>query len=446
VAEHTTARNQVSHWTIAFSASILAALVLWLGLAALSPGHVGDMRTRKARAKWLTEQGIEKAYINDRLRINWPPVNLYLFTLVGTTYRNLADASFDLDRARESQFLSWLLRVPPTLFHMATATLVFFWVRAFGSERLAWLAGTALAFNPAAIYHVAVFGQHDPVHTLFSLSAVVALSMRRSGWAGSAMALAALTKPQSWILLPLVSAGAWRFGGARGLLLCCSGAAITALICLAPFLVSNGAGDIGRFVQYLNTHSGTSRVISANAHNLWWLPTLARGSWIQDAERLLGPISYFWFGVGLVGVALAACLVYLFRTESPNLYLLAATLLAAWYFFTPRAHESHPFFILPFLAIAWAVRRRLFVWYALASVAVLANLVLADPLVVGELTLEAPLSSALPLWFMAATLADVALFAALLVGLAGELSRTEPGEETSAREGLPADKLVLWKA
>jgi hypothetical protein len=135
-----------------------------------------------------------------------------------------------------------------------------------------------------------------------------------------------------------------------------------------------------------------------------------------------------------------------FRTESPNLYLLAATLLAAWYFFTPRAHESHPFFILPFLAIAWPVRRRLFVWYTLASLAVLANLVLADPLVVGELTLDAPLSSAIPLWFMAATLADVALFAALLVGLAGELSRTEPGEETGAREGLPADKLVLSKA
>ena len=111
-----------SRWTVAFGLCALGALLLWLTVAALSPGYVADIESRKARSKWVTEQGIEDAY---RMRIDYPPGNLYLFALVGNAYRTLGDPRFDRRDAADSQLLTWLIKVPPTLFHLATAAAVY---------------------------------------------------------------------------------------------------------------------------------------------------------------------------------------------------------------------------------------------------------------------------------------------------------------------------------
>src|ERR671938_1415378 len=104
-----------SRWTLAFCLSLLGALGLWLAVAAVSPGYAADIESRKARAKWVTEEGIQDAY---RMRIDYPPGNLYLFDLVGHLYQRFVDPSFDHRRASDSQFLTWLLKLPPTLFHL----------------------------------------------------------------------------------------------------------------------------------------------------------------------------------------------------------------------------------------------------------------------------------------------------------------------------------------
>ena len=404
-----------SRWTLRFCLCLLAALALWLGIAAVSPGYVADIESRKGRAKWVTEQGIQDAY---RMRIDYPPGNLYLFSLVGNVYQRLVDPSFDRRRAAESQLLTFLIKVPPTLFHLATGVTVFLLVRRRQGERLAWLAGTLLLFDPAAIFDVAHQGQYDPVHTLSSLLAVAALAGNRMGWAGAAIGLAALTKPQSWVLLPLVAMGAWRIGGWTGLVRCGAGGVLALLLGLAPFIIHGRLHHLARLPEYMSTNSTANHVISANAHNLWWLPTLLQGRWIDDWEPLVGTLSYRWAALALVGVVMLLCLARLVRGR-PDLYLLAAALAAGWFFFTVRAHEYHAFFVLPFLAVAWPDEpRRLLPLYATASLALLLNLGLHDPLVVGPLgglpTPEVPL----PGWFVALSLADVALFAGLLAGLA----------------------------
>ena len=404
-----------SRWTVAFAASVLAALTLWLAIAAVSPGYVADIESRKARAKWVTEEGVENAY---RMRIDYPPGNLYLFAAVGHTYQALVDPRFDHRRASASQFLTWLIKVPPSLFHLATGVAVFLLVRRRQGERLAYFAATLLLFDPAAIYDVAHQGQYDPVHTLFALLAVAALAGRRPGLAGAAIGLAALTKPQSWILLPLVAAGAYRVGGLGGLLRGGLGGALALAVGLLPFILNDRLHHLGRLWEYMSTNSPANQVISANAHNLWWLPTLAAGRWINDSEPLLGGLSYRWAGVGLVLLVLGLSLARLFsRRASPDLFLLAAGLGAGWFFFTPRAHEYHAFFVLPFLAVAWPSRPALLRLYALTSISLLLNLALHDPAMVGALAAPPDPSAPLPGWYAALTLVNVGLFAALLAGL-----------------------------
>src|SRR5436853_326420 len=90
----------------------------------------------------------------------------------------------------------------------------------------------------------------------------------------------------------------------------------------------------------MSSNSPANHVISANAHNLWWLPTLLAGRWIDDWEPLIGALSFRWAGFALVGLVLLACVRRLRgRAPSPDYYLLAAALGVGWFLFTPRAHE-----------------------------------------------------------------------------------------------------------
>ena len=77
-------------------------------------------------------------------------------------------------------------------------------------------------------------------------------------------------------------------------------------------------------LDYLSTRSTANSVISADAHNLWWLPTLARSEWIADADPLIGPISYRLVGLGLAAVWLALFGVTLHR------YLLIGSFAEFW--------------------------------------------------------------------------------------------------------------------
>jgi hypothetical protein len=402
-------------WTLRLGLSVLGALAVWLTIGALSPGYVADIESRKDRAKWVTEEGVQDAY---RKRIDYPPGNLYLFAIVGHAYQSLVDPSFDHRRASASQLLTFLIKLPPTLFHLATGVLVYLVARRHAGERLAWLAATVLMFDPAAIFDVAHQGQYDPVHTFFSLAAVAGLAAGRPAFGGAAIGFAALTKPQSWILLPLVAAVAFQKSGRAGLVRSGLGGLAALGLGLLPFIVNNRLSHLLRLSDYMNTNSTANHVISANAHNLWWIPTLVAGRWIDDWEQL-GPMSYRAAGVALVLLVLAACLLRLLVLRpGPDLYLLAAALGSGWFFFTPRAHEYHAFFVLPFLAIAWPSHPRLFGLYALASASLLVNLALHDPLIVGQLASVPDPANPFPAWYSALTLLNVVSFAALLIGVA----------------------------
>jgi hypothetical protein len=425
-----------SRWTLALGLSILLASVLWLTVAWLTPGYEADIESRKARAKWVTENGIEDAY---RMRIDYPPANLYLFAAVGHFYQATVDPRFDRRRAAESQLLTWLIKLPPTLFHFATAVTVYLLTRREAGPRLAWSSATLLLFDPAAVWDVAHQGQYDPVHSLFSLLALAAVTMNRSVLAGVAIGLAALTKPQSWILIPLIGFAVWRTGRLRSIARASLGCGLALALGLLPFIVNRRLSDVGRLWEYMNTNSTANHVISANADNLWWLATLAAGRWIDDWEPLIGHLSYRTVALLLVLSVLVACLRQLgqLRPRS-DIYLLAATLGAGWFFFTVRAHEYHAFFVLPFLAMSWPTSPKRLALYGLASVGILANLVLHDPLVVGALADIPDPARPFPAWYVWLTVANVAIFATLLLGLAREARLATQSTRSVARVGAAA--------
>ncbi len=71
------------------------------------------------------------------------------------------------------------MKLPPNLFDMATAFLIFAFVRKRLDFKMALLATALYAFNPAVIFNAAVWGQFDAIYTFFLvLSLMLALASK----------------------------------------------------------------------------------------------------------------------------------------------------------------------------------------------------------------------------------------------------------------------------
>jgi hypothetical protein len=210
---------------------------------------------------------------------------------------------------------------------------------------------------------------------LLSLGQVIA------PWA--ALGAAALAKPQAWAIVPLLAIATMRthglFGLARGLV----AAGVVCLVIVLPFLVT---GRVGELLTLPGTVSSVMPVVSADAHNLWWLVLEPRGQdplFVQDTARALGPLTYRTIAAALVGGILLLT-YWLYWTRRASLAEAAALGVLGWFTFTTQAHENHLFFALPILSLAWPTRRWLLVPFGVITLTLLANMWLHD-----ELLLEA---------------------------------------------------------
>ncbi len=277
---------------VALAAVLSAALML-------APAHAAsDVIHYKYWARLVTVEGIARAYSGTypETAAIYPPLTMYGYRLAGLVYQAAVEPSFDLDRALGSRALSLLVKLVAVIPHLVTIGAIFWLLRvrnrtASGSAgpRIAVAAAAAYGLNPASLFDLAYWGQPDSVHALFLLLAIWCLEEGRSLWGWGFAGLAATAKPQVWALLPFVAyVSVRRFGFAKSTL----GVAVAVLVGLGvclPFLL---AGTFGDLLSLPGLITSTMPVVSANAHNLWWLATEARPEFVFDAEPLLGPFTY----------------------------------------------------------------------------------------------------------------------------------------------------------
>src|SRR5215210_1283202 len=283
-------------WGQLLAVLLVGVVIVYLLVAALSPGYVSDIGTNKTWGRYIAREGIHNVY---RISTDYPPVLLYFFGIAGEIYERFVDPAFSERAMLASQTYTFLMKLPGIIFHPVVASAIYLLVRRFGPG-IAFGVAAAYALNPAAAYDVAHLGQTDPVHAAFSLLAVGALVYGQPLWAGALIALAALTKPQAWILLPIVGFGLVFWYGRRGVLRGTIGGLIASAIVLAPWIVTNRLHHAERFFEALDNKSVNAQALTAQAHNLWWIPTLLEWRFISDWESLVGPLSYRLVGMGMV--------------------------------------------------------------------------------------------------------------------------------------------------
>jgi hypothetical protein len=380
--------------TALFAVAIAVALVVSYGLRdttgsggqSADGSATGDIAHYVTWTRLVTLGGIQAAYAGTwpETYAVYPPVTLYPYQVIGTLYRALEDPAFDAQRALQSVWLRQAIKFVALCWHLLTALAIYALVgQRWGASR-ASVAGALYVANPAALYDVAHWAQPDGAHSLFSVLAVGLLGFGHVSSGSGSMALAVLAKPQAWAVVPLAVVALLRRRGPYAVL---SGAAVSAVVggaVVLPFAVS---GHLGELLSLPRTVAQVMPVVSANAHNLWWLTAWAHQMnplSTLDSTRAVGPLTFRMVAGALV-LAQFAFSAWLYWTGRVSLAEGAAIGTLGWFVCTTQAHENHLFLALPLLALAWPARQSLLPVLALLSLTVLCNMVLHDQLVLDAL-------------------------------------------------------------
>jgi hypothetical protein len=377
--EFLTPRSRVRmRWYLALGAVVVlaGALAVWLMLL---PAHVmADVTHYKYWARLVAFAGVAGAYSGQypETAAIYPPLTMYGYWLAGLVYQGLVDPTFEMGRALGSRALTVLVKLVAVVPHLVGIVAIFALLVRRHGPRVALLAAAAYGLNPAALFDLAYWGQPDSVHALFLVLAIWCFEEDRPlpGWA--AVGLAAATKPQAWALLPFLAyVSLRRFGLVRSAAGGATAAVAGLLVCL-PYLL---AGTLEQLLTLPRLIAETMPVVTANAHNLWWLVTDAKSDFVFDADPLLGPLTYRQVAVLLT----LAILAYgLWRTDPHarrgGLFAMAAYLAFGWFLVTTRAHENHPFFVLPLLVMAAPRSRFLAGAFLVLSITLFFNMTFHD--------------------------------------------------------------------
>ena len=298
-------------------------------------GYFIDEGSFKAWYNTAAEKGLYGFY--DSTWSDYPPFNIYIFWIFGKLSHAIGPGSLD-----------FLIKLPQNLFDLATAYLIFRFVRQRYSFLFALGAMAVYALNPAVIFDLAVWGQFDSIYTFFLVASLYSLLRSRYELSGGLFSIAILTKPQSVVLLPVLAYvmlrnGAWKRAISSGIVFF-----VVLFVLIIPFHWDNPITFL------VDRYSGYSvyPFNSINAYNFWAL----LGFWKPDTVPHLG-LSYQQWGI-LAFVLFAIFVMWQLHRRPGGRAPVFATFLLMFGFFMlmTRMHERYLFPVFALLAMSFSPR------------------------------------------------------------------------------------------
>jgi len=292
---------------------------------------------------------------------DYPPFNVYIFWVFGTLARHLSLFG--------KSSLIYILKLPPNLFDVGTAVVIFVFFRRKMDFEPSLLAVSLYAFNPATIFNASIWGQFDAVYTFFLILSLVLILNSKMELSAIAFTVGILSKPQSIALAPLLAFIIAMEKGLKGLVTSGFASASTAMILIAPFKWSN---PIGFLVDIYKEGYGGYQYTSINAFNFWAL----HGFWKSDDSKLLFT-DLFSVGWILYGALTIFSLYHLYKRiedrRDIRVLLTAFVLLFGFFMLPTRIHERYLFPVFSVLALTMPFFRYTKPIYGVLSLTYLAN-------------------------------------------------------------------------
>lgn len=139
-------------------------------------GYYIDEESFKACYNTAAEKGLYGFY--DSTWSDYPPFNIYIFWLFGKLAHAIGPGSLD-----------FLIKLPQNLFDLATAYLIFRFLRPRYSFLFSLGAMAVYALNPAVIFDLAVWGQSDSIYTFFLVAFFTRFCARDTSFQAAYLAL-----------------------------------------------------------------------------------------------------------------------------------------------------------------------------------------------------------------------------------------------------------------
>lgn len=327
---------------------VLLLLVL-LGLKmAVAPyfGYRFDIDTYKAWALRLAEVGPADFYAPNYF-CDYPPGYLYVLWIVGGVHRWMnIDASGAIS--------TLIIKLPGLIADLLSTAVLYALLRPRVGRRTAWLVVIAYALNPAVIFNSAIWGQTDSLFTLELFLGALLLFQRRIVFGWAVIMVAAITKPQALIVLPLLASWQGNWDRPERPIIAAATSLATATIFTLPFLE-----PLGLYEHYKKVAAYYSET-SVNAFNLMAI----LGGFRQSDSGILLFMSYKAWAVVLVVLFFAYLAYLIYRRRDAEMYYYLMFLLPFGFFMlSTRMHERYLFPCLLFLAPLLSWRKRLWVLY-----------------------------------------------------------------------------------
>jgi Gpi18-like mannosyltransferase len=315
-----------------------------------------DTRDFMAWFQSATDYGPRTFYT--RTWCDYPPFNIYFFWVFGLLAKSLSLFGTTL--------FTYVMKLPSNLFDMATAFLIFAFVRKRLDFKMALLATALYAFNPAVIFNTAVWGQFDAIYTFFLVLSLMLALASKPELSAVTFTLGILMKPQGIALAPLIAfliLKKYRLQWRR-LLTSLIAVAATVFVVIIPFEWSNPVTFLANI--YFGAYGGYAYT-SVNAFNLWAIG----GLWILETPVFFA-IGWILFG------ALAAFVLYVlhkrFGASGELLVLFSAFILFFGFFMLPtRIHERYLFPALSVLALMFPFLKKTRLIYGVLSATCFVN-------------------------------------------------------------------------
>lgn len=292
------------------------------------------------------EYGMADSYtkqVGGNMLPDYPPLGITIFTAFGHVYKLLFQ-DFDL----QSLSYRMYIKIPAMLADLAICWMLYAMLTKFRGKRAGIIGGLAYAFNPAAIYDTALWGQTDSIYTMFLVAALVAWVYKREHLSAILLACSVLFKLQGIVLFPLF-AFLVADNPKKLLRFVITGILTFIVICL-PYAMGGVLQEVSDV--YLGA-VGRYGNVTIGAYNFWWSILADKGWRIESETSPFGLLSYTRWGIILFGM-LYAYILWIFRKaiRKPKnfeaLFFCSALLAAAFFLFLTQMHERYLF---PFVAL-----------------------------------------------------------------------------------------------
>lgn len=328
--------------------SLLLVCIYCASLQVL-PGFVADIDYWEKWGSYSKEHGLTNIYYSDT---NYYPLYHYILW----PFAEL----FDTREALHAHM--HYLRMVSFVFDIWGVYIAYKWMQ---KKRSFWLLLLISLINISYCYNSLIWAQVDAILGALVFASLYNMWNRKYALAAVLLALSLTFKLQGIIFIPVFGillllvtpVQKWLAAIARSL----SVFAATIIIVAAPFMTS--AAHIAQLQKVVLGLVDYNRKLTVGACNLWSLIYSWRSNYINDAEPILGTLSYKQVGLILFMLASLAAfwpLLYLvFRklkgktVELPlPLFMISTALVAlSFYFFNTQIHERyvHPAFLFLFV-------------------------------------------------------------------------------------------------